>query len=60
MFLGVRGGSATRFFEGLMAGDPVAWISQVNFFPGLSLFEDLTSLEEAVDSPSEEENVLVG
>jgi hypothetical protein len=26
MLLGVRSGSATRFFDGLMAGDPVAWI----------------------------------
>lgn len=41
MLLAYRAGSAARFFEGLSAGDPVAWciLGAVVFFTGLSVWQ---------------------
>jgi hypothetical protein len=41
MLFAARTGSATRFFEGLMAGDPVAWaiLGAVVFFTALGAWQ---------------------
>lgn len=45
MLLAYRAGSATRFFEGLSAGDPVAWciLGAVLFFSALGAWQKYRS-----------------